>query len=234
MPKHETTEAQARTGTTGKTGEKTVIKVAQPAIEILIGGPYKDRYGDVHSYGHAALRTISDKEDRVYDFGRYGKTTGEFGAEGEGILRVWTNFNSYIAGENSYGRITTGYLYSVTKDQVDAINSHFSNLVANAETRKSKHPHQNEYKLRANYHGVTNNCATMTLNGAKIALPEIESGSSAFNIGRGMSSSEKFAARARGFGAWPSRIFMPPDVQAMLEANTSHKPSRTTIYGTKK
>ncbi|WP_197342657.1 hypothetical protein [Ralstonia solanacearum] len=74
--------------------KKTVVddKIKPDAeIHILVGGPYKID-GEEHRYGHTALRVIRNGSDLTFDFGRYGRVTGDFGAEGEGILRVWSNF----------------------------------------------------------------------------------------------------------------------------------------------
>lgn len=230
MPTVSTTSQKARQGVAGHTGRLTTIQVTQPSIEILIGGPYKDRYGELHTYGHAAIRVVTTEHERIYDFGRYGKVTGDFGAEGEGILRVWSSFSSYISGENSYGRTTVGYLYPVSDEQAQRVNSYYEEMLAGAAPRKSKHPNQKEYRLSKNYHGISNNCTTMTLDGARIALPKIDSNSSKFNKGIGMSTSEKLAARAKNFGAWPNRIFMPPDVGLMLATDEIYQAKRVTKY----
>ena len=78
-------------------------------MHILVGGPYtKD--GEEHRYGHTALRIKSPKYDLTYDFGRYGGVRGTFGESGDGILRIWTSFSTYIAGENALHRTTTGFV----------------------------------------------------------------------------------------------------------------------------
>jgi hypothetical protein len=45
-----------------------------------------------------------------------------------------------------------------------------------------------------------------------------------------MSEVEKTAAKTQNFG-WPSHIFMPADVQAMLGNNKKIIPKKVTIYG---
>lgn len=209
---------------------RTTIQLASPTMEILIGGPYKAADG-MHTYGHMALRVITNSEEKIYDFGRYGITGGDYSAEGEGILRVWSNFNSYITGENSYGRATKGFSYSITADQAAKILAHYASLTATATKRRAKHPNQEEFKLAKDYHGITNNCATMSLSGARIALPGIDANGAAYNAGRGMSDVEKIAARGTNFGFWPSHIFMPADVQVMLETEKKYVPKKVEVYG---
>lgn len=229
MPR-EITPNQGHVGVQASSNQRLDLILNTPSLEILIGGPYTDRGGEEHTYGHAALRTISATSERIYDFGRYAGITGDFGAEGEGILRVWSKFDSYIASENSLTRTTTGFLYKVTASSIQAIDDHFSKLIVGATKRKPKHPNQEEYKLQRNYHGITNNCTTVTLAGAKIALPRIDYNASSNNIGRGLPPAEKLAARAKFFGSWPENIFMPADAQAMLLANQVHKPDKVSTY----
>jgi hypothetical protein len=230
MPKLEQTPGKLKSGVGILTNQATTLQVNTPSIEILIGGPYKLKNGDAHNYGHAALRVITATEERIYDFGRYGATKGLFGAQGEGILRVWDKFETYIEGENAYGRTTTGFSYLVSNEKAAAVLRYFENVTSAAIERRAKHPHQREFKLPKDYDAIDNNCATTTLAGAKIALPVIDADAAQHNLGRGMSDVEKTAAKAQNFG-WPSHIFMPPDVQAMLESNKKLPAKKVTKYG---
>lgn len=234
MPKLERPNDKLKTGVTILTNEVTTLQVLAPSMEVLIGGPYRGLDGVMHTYGHAALRVITATQERIYDFGRYGATTGEFGAEGEGILRVWDKFDPYIAGENRYGRATVGYSYLISAEKALAIIQYYEGVTSNATIRRSKHPNQKEYKLSSSYHALSKNCATVTLDGARVGLPNIETGQERFNEGRGLAATEKMAARARNFGGWPSKIFMPADVQAMLEGNKSLRPRKVAKYGTQR
>lgn len=217
----------------GRTSQRHTLEVRTPSIEILIGGSYRDPFtGGEHRYGHAALRVVDGTSERVYDYGRYGQVTGEFGAEGEGMLRVWSDFNAYIQSENRLGRLTTGFTYAVKESEAKAINAYYQRHIDSAvEVRmKSGTSAMRQYKLQQNYHALGSNCATMTLGGAKRAFPEIDRDSARHNQGRGLNAAERIAARARNFGAWPKNIFMPADVQAMLEAS-DQKPLKVTKYG---
>jgi hypothetical protein len=210
---------------------RTTIQLVSPSIEILVGGPYKAEDG-IHPYGHMALRVSTSKEEKIYDFGRYGDTEGEYSATGEGIFRLWKSFDSYIASENSYGRTTKGFAYGITEEQGTKIFAHYAAMTAGkAKRRSSNRKVDEEYKLSKDYHAVTNNCATMTLSGARIAMPNIERNSAKYNEGRGLSDAKKAAARVSHFGFWPSHIFMPGDVQAMLEGEKEYIPKATKVYG---
>ena len=208
MPKTEQTPERLKEGIKVSAEKLTTIQLISPSIEILVGGPYKAADG-MHTYGHMALRVTTSKQEKIYDFGRYGATGGEFSAEGEGILRVWTSFNSYIAGENAYGRATKGFSYIINEAQAEKVFSHFSLLVSDGTKRRAKHPNSEEYKLAKDYHGITNNCATMTLSGARLALPSIDANGSAYNAGRGMGDLEKVAARGTNFGFCRLRYLCP-------------------------
>lgn len=230
MPRLQQTPDKLKAGVGILTNQVTTLQVNTPAIEILIGGPYRAPSGEMHNYGHAALRVVTASEERVYDFGRYGATKGLFGAQGEGILRVWDRFDTYIAGENAYGRTTKGFQYVVSNDQATAVIRYFEVLTTVATQRTPKHPHQKEFKLSKDYDAIDNNCATITLNGARLALPGIDSDATQYNVGRGMQEAEKKAVMVSSFG-WPSHIFMPADVQAMLEGNRRLIPKKVTTYG---
>lgn len=196
-------------------------------LEILIGGPYEGR-----SYGHAALRVVTPGGERIHDFGRYGETFGEFGALGEGILRVWSSFIPYLWEESKTGRTIKGYVYSIGTHQAQSIHRYYARLVATAAPRDAIAAAMDEYKLPRNYHGVTNNCTTMTLAGASLALPQLLYRPGRYNVGRGLSTKEKTATRAANHGTWPREIFMPADVQRMLEANPYRAPDRIDTYET--
>lgn len=230
MAKTEQTPEKLKSGVNVEAERHTAIQIMSPKIEILIGGPYKAVDG-MHTYGHMALRVSTARQERVYDFGRYGRTNGAFSATGDGILRVWSDFGAYISGENSYGRVTKGFAYNITKEQATKVFSHYESLTAGATKRRSAHPKEDEFKLAKEYHAVTNNCATMSLSGARLALPGIDAQASRYNEGRGMSDVEKIAARGSNFGFWPSHIFMPADVQVMLEAEKKYAPSKIESYG---
>ncbi|WP_447890792.1 hypothetical protein [Pseudomonas hormoni] len=139
-------------------------------MELLVGGPYT-RDKEEHLFGHAALRVVVGSKDITYDFGRYGKTWGTFDSEGEGVLNVWTSFKTYISGENSLGRTTTGFVYNLERSKAEP---------------------------------------------------------SQYREMRGLSWAERQAARTQ---KWTQDgIFMPADLQAMLEGNTEARYDKKNVY----
>lgn len=208
-----------------KSGRLNHITVRAASLQVLIGGPYTDARGEVHTYGHTALRVTTDDKDRIYDFGRYG---GERGPTGQGRMRVWSDFNRYIASQNSYNRTTRGFHYGIPHIQAEQVNSHFEQLISGRPVIKTFGQHMTEYRLANDYHALTNNCVIVTMAGARLVIPNLEHDIASHNQGRGMSFTERTAARLAG---WPAHIFMPEDLQAMLSANTAKPAEKIDTYG---
>ena len=58
----------------------------------------------------------------------------------DGVLNVWSSFDVYIAGENSLGRVTTGFLYEVTEGQAQQAIAFFDAKIGGKKpTATSKH-----------------------------------------------------------------------------------------------
>ncbi|MDR1994174.1 hypothetical protein [Azonexus sp.] len=231
VEKTSTTRIQASKSINGNTTRKNIIRIQNASLELLIGGPYTDIRGERHTYGHVALRIIKSNSEHIYDFGRYAGATGDFGAEGPGILRIWSGLPQYIAGENSTGRQTHGFSYQITDQQADQVNMYYKNITQGLPITKERGEYMKEYRLTRNYHALTNNCTTISMDGALIAIPELAHDQANFNEGRGLSFTEKAAAKLKG---WPSRIFMPADLKAMLESTDKQKPYLTQTYGNNK
>jgi hypothetical protein len=199
-------------------------------LQILVGGPYTDPSGEEHKFGHVALRIRSPKFGATYDFGRYGKITGAFGQSGEGILRVWYEFQPYINGEIALNRKTTGFVYPVFDHEADAAFNYFNNLIEAGTMIKGKSSSvKTTYKLAFGYYATGPNCTTMSMDGAKKALPKIEIGAEKFNkpekvLGFG----ERTALGASG-GA--TRLFLPANLLDFLQHGCLIKADRTDIHG---
>lgn len=202
-------------------------------MHILVGGPYKDANGEEHRYGHTALRIKTDKSDKIYDFGRYGAVTGMFGESGDGILRVWTSFGQYIRGENALGRKTTNFVYAIFEPQADQANKYFDGLVAAGTELKGKsNSSRKVFKLAQSYHALGPNCTTLSMDGAKVAINNIDSGATKFNKPEEvLTFSERLALKAKG-GA--PRLFLPANLETFLNTANPVKPLRVEVYGTKK
>ena len=224
MPTINANAKSTKDGLSITTKQVTTIQVQHPTIEILVGGAYRSN-GEEHTYGHVALWVITPTDEYVYDFGRYN---GESGPYGQGRLRVWAKFAKYIAGENATGRTTTGFAYQTSAISASNVNTHFKSLIGNRPVLKAYGDYMKEYRLAEDYHALNNNCATSSMAGARIAILDIDFDVAKFNMGEGMSGSEKLAAKLTG---WPAHIFMPADLQKMLESNSKHRPHRVEKFG---
>lgn len=166
----------------------------------------------------------------TYDYGRYGKVWGKFNSEGEGILRVWTNFSKYIAGENASGRTTTGFAFKTTPAEAKAINDYFNGLIGGSKPTQDR-GYMKQHKIKSDYHALKSNCTTLTIDGTKQAFPKFASDSASFNVGNGLGTTEKLAARWEG---WPKRLFMPADLKNHISSlKGGSAPYETKTYSGK-
>lgn len=211
--------ARARSGVKIATNRTTNIQVRMASIEILVGGPYPD-----HPYGHTALRVTNLADDRIYDYGRYGRTWGLGNSEGDGILNIWKNFQAYIKEENSHKRVTTGFLYETSEEKAREINEYYNSRIKNLKPIRSSGFY--EAFLIDNYYALGPNCTTLSMAGAKIAIPTIDKEWKRYQDGRGLSTMEKGVVSLK---SWPNYIFMPADLKAMLEA-ADPKSKKVNIY----
>jgi hypothetical protein len=188
---------------------------------------------ETHRYGHTAIRIKTPTSDTTYDFGRYGRVTGDFGAEGEGILRVWTSFDQYIAGEMATGRITTGFVYAIFEHQAKAANDHYAALIASATHRpemERRRDYLKVYQLPRNYHALGYNCTTLSLDGALRVFPNYEANSSRFIKPESVLTwSERLAMSTVGGGV-PNRLFLPANLQDFLQASPAVPAIRVDRY----
>lgn len=220
------------TNTVDSSRKSTVDSPLKPTAEmqILVGGPYTDQSGEVHRYGHTALRIKTTKTDLIYDFGRYGVITGAFSESGEGILRVWNSFQPYIKGEIALNRKTTGFVYAIFDYQASAVDDYFNSLIKSGKIITSKNTSTKKvYKLATDYHALGPNCTTLSIDGAKHALPNIDTDSEKYNKPEDvLTFTERLALKAKG-GA--HRLFLPANLQSFLATSQQIKPIRTDIYG---
>jgi hypothetical protein len=219
-------------GASGVTSQETVVVVSRSFMEILIGGPYMQG-SEEHTYGHAALRVfVSNEREFVYDYGRYGKKSIT-GSEGDGILRVWTSAEKYIISENSYKRITEGYIYPLAVNEAEAIILYFESRLASAKFRKERKDGEGvfmrEYQLLEDYHAVQSNCTTVTMSGAKRSGVNIVHHPTKYLSYRGLSWAERQAAKT--YDLPEGGVFMPADLKAMLEGAKADSVPRA--YGKK-
>lgn len=220
MP-NEITLDQGKAGVKAATNKRLDFVINQPAIELLVGGPYKN-----HPYGHTALRVVTASKEVVYDYGRYGDTWGIGSSEGEGVLQIWSNFNAYIAEENSLHRLTTAYLYPVTEAKAQEVMAFFEAKIKGKKVRSST-ASMKSY-LIDDYYALGPNCTTLSVSAAKVAIPDIDREWATYQQGRGLGTMEKTIVSTRG---WPKYIFMPADLQEMLSKSVVRKPKSVSTYG---
>lgn len=177
------------------------------------------------------MRVVVDKADATYDFGRYGKTWGPFESQGEGILQVWHSFEAYINGENAYGKQTIGFVYSLDHEEAQKIRIYFDNLTQLASVRETNRA-RTVYQLEQDYNPTLYNCTTITIEGARQSGKNIMENTENHAQQRGLTVSEKLAAMSQ---AKPDHvIFMPADLQSVLEANTACPYVKRNTYGSKR
>lgn len=139
------------------------------ALEVILGMPYGR-----HTIGHTAVRvrTFDKHKEVVYDFGRYGKTWGYLGFHGEGIMRVWRGprqIRRYFRKQTSY-RDSIGFVLRTSPQEERKILAYYEGKLKRARWRKQGRLHT-RYRLKKDYHGVTNQCTSMALEGFKAVLP---------------------------------------------------------------
>lgn len=219
-----TPEARAKQGVKITTNQLTTIQVQTASIELLVGGPYLD-----HPYGHTALRVITKSGEYIYDYGRYARTWGIGNSEGDGVLNIWSNFDAYIAEENSLARQTIGFLYDVSEDKALEVIKFYDAKIASKKAKRSTKVKMS-YVIE-DYYALGPNCTTLSVDAAKVAVPDIDRDWKKYQEGRGLSMMERGIVSAKG---WPNHIFMPADLQAMLARSTAGQPKAIRSYGGKK
>lgn len=223
------------TTVTNPTPKSLVDAPLQPTAELhlLIGGPYlKD--GEKHRYGHAALRVKSAGVDMTYDFGRYGAVTGVFRDSGEGILRIWSDFNQYISSENKLKRITKSFEYMVFDSQAKAVINDFDRLIKAGKDRKDKYVKGGPvavFQLSAPYTALFNNCTTTSVDGIKFGIPKIDRGSEEFIKPEKVMTWAECAAMTSVGGGVPTRIFLPANLEDYLTTKPAIKTNRVQAFG---
>ena len=133
-----------------------------------------------------------------------------FGESGEGILRVWGDFQAYIRSENALKRTTTAFVYLIFDHQAIAAKNYFDQLMKSGkELTGRKTGSMSVYKLASDYHALGPNCTTLSVDGAKAAVPGIDHGSEKFNRPEDVLDwKEQLAMKTNG-GA--KRLFLPAD-----------------------
>ncbi|MFJ2711051.1 hypothetical protein ACIOZM_09165 [Pseudomonas sp. NPDC087346] len=126
------------------------------------------------------------------------------------------------------GRTTTGFVYFLDNAKAEAVIVHFDGIVAQKKELRKKNATSTRYVLPSDYHPTVNNCTTVTIAGANISGKPIVQNPSKYSEMRGLSFIERQAARTQKTPK--DGIFMPADLQAMLEGNTEAHYDKKNVY----
>ncbi|MGN5726983.1 hypothetical protein ACNQO9_17420 [Acinetobacter calcoaceticus] len=239
------------TSTTTNTANPPTQKVPlkpEAELHLLVGSAYGE--GDKESpYGHTAVYIKLKGKDYIYDFGRYGKTKPEsFGIftlegasspRGEGILRIWSSFDAYIADENSQGvgtsktRTTHAYGYRIFDSQAMLVLNYYNNLLKTATLRRNE-KYYKSYALSQDYFALAPNCTTQSLEATKKAIPSMaKSGHMFVNAEKVLSSTVKLAFKASKY-EMPKYLFLPDNLNDYLIKSPDVKVDIKNTYHLKK
>ncbi|MEX0291279.1 MAG: RHS repeat-associated core domain-containing protein, partial [Allomuricauda sp.] len=226
---------ESASGTSSKETQKA--DSLNGTMHLLVGGPYTDS-GITRRAGHFALGLSIGDREYVWDFGRYADVWGSGGSKGDGILRVWPNIEKYIEYQSTQlgeGRQTSNYQLGITEEDAHALISFFADKTSGTSPYKdpvrdlAPWGDPDHFKLPSDYDAVKNNCCTLGLEGASIGSSLIDPSRRQFINGSGMESIEVLS---QGLFVEPNGIFMPLDVQLMLDYMIKFEaaPMTKTVY----
>ncbi len=124
--------------------------------------------GGRNNFGHTAIRVVGSGYDKTYDFGRYGRVNFP-PTTGDGVLRVWSNWDAFAKGQSLDGRLST-VTFKTTPAQDQAVMNFFQSRTDAGQKLASPSPNHTEFKLGTEYNLFNNNCTTLSLQ----ALGEAE------------------------------------------------------------
>jgi hypothetical protein len=112
--------------------------------------------------GHTqSASSVRAGQDRLWPIrpGQLPPTTGD------GILRVWSNWNAFAKGQALHGRLST-VTFKTTPAQDQAVMNFFqARTVAGQKLTSSPSPNHTDFKLAIDYDLFSNNCTTLSLQG---------------------------------------------------------------------
>ncbi|GAA5629694.1 hypothetical protein PJ15_2160 [Acinetobacter sp. neg1] len=217
------------TSTSNPPTQKVILK-PEAELHLLVGSSYGE--GKTESpYGHTAVYIKLKGKDYIYDFGRYGKTKpesiGPFTLEGsnsprgEGVLRVWDDFQAYIADENRQGlgtaksRTTYAYGYRIFDSQAINVLNYYNKLIENSRPFQAR-AHFKSYILAQDYFALAPNCTTQSLEATKKAIPSMaKTGYKFVNAEKVLPTTVKLAFKASSY-EMPKYLFLPDNLNDYL------------------
>jgi hypothetical protein len=128
------------------------------------------------------------------------------------MLRVWTDFSKYIDDQNSTGRTTTSYSYPVTPSGAKRIEAFYQQKITGVPLVHDL-GYMKQYRIEEDWDVLLSNCTTLSIEGAKQALPHIDDKAEQFDVGRGLSLPVRILSHLEG---WPDGTFLPADLSAEL------------------
>ncbi|WP_368579343.1 hypothetical protein [Acinetobacter pittii] len=235
------------TSTTTNTANPPTQKVPlkpEAELHLLVGSAYGE--GDRESpYGHTAVYIKLKGKDYIYDFGRYGKIkpesfgpftlSGSSSPRGEGVLKVWDNYQAYIAEENSQGagtsktRTTHAYGYKIFDSQAMLVLSYYNTLMKTAKSYV-KTKYYTRYTLNQDYFALGPNCTTQSLDATRKAIPSMaKSGYKFVNADKVLPTTAKLAFKASKY-EMPKYLFLPDNLNDYLKVSPDVKVDIKNIY----
>lgn len=186
-------------------------------VEFLIG----DRVDPTRKWGHVSLRVVGDGKDVIYDFGRYGRMWNK-DAEGDPIVRVWTNkYNQYVADVLKEGGTTTRFVFASTYARNAAIISSYERIIHSGKAHQKTGSWSSYVVGGRAFHAVDYNCTTTAIDHFMAGFPEynlhISSYAKARDLGFFLSgAAQGYGRYDTGTGRW-SRVWWPLDLRAILQ-----------------
>ena len=238
-----------KSNTISSSESPTQIVPLKPEAELhlLVGSAYGE--GETESpYGHTAVYIKLKGREYIYDFGRYGKTQPEsFGPftldgssspRGEGILRIWNNFQAYISDENNQGepssstRRTYSYGYKILDHQAISVMRYYDNLLKKAKLHRTE-KYYKSYKLEQDYFALSPNCTTQSLEATKKGITRMAKSGYKFVNPDILPTTVKLALKASSYKI-PNYLFLPDNLNDYLKASPDVLVDFKNIYQIKK
>lgn len=131
-------------------------------------------------------------------------------------------------------RETTAFVFAIFEHEAKAVRDYYTALTARAKKRSDLERGREDltvFQLEANYHALGYNCTSLSLDGARVAIPKVEEGSADFiKPEKVLTWTERAAMKTVG-GGTPDRIFLPDNLKDFLSSDVLIKtPTRIDNY----
>lgn len=126
--------------------------------------------GGLTNFGHMAVRVFGKGYDYTFDFGRYRQT--QHVISGEGILRMWSNWQAFLNKQSSHGTART-VTWQTPGAYDAAVIKYFQDLAAKGQQINQTGDYT-EYKLARDYSVFGTNCSTLSCEALGAAESQTE------------------------------------------------------------